>query len=86
MSNVTDPSFVNHLWYGRIYLDPKHPLDQPLELIYSLDDNGMIGAKINNPLIKKEITIDLTKRKLEDAIDLELLETSESKIEDFIIN
>ena len=38
MSNETDPSFVNHLWYGRIYLDPKHPLDQPLELIYSLDD------------------------------------------------
>ena len=86
MSNVTDPDFVSTIWNGRIYLDPKHPLDQPLELIYSLDDNGMIRAKINNPLIKKEITIDLTKQKIEDGIDLELLETSESKIEDFIID
>ena len=85
-SNETDPDFVSVIWYGRIHLDSKHPLDQPLELIYSLDSNGMIHAKINNPLIKKEITIDLTKRKLEDAIDLELLETSETNIKDFIID
>ena len=85
-SNVTNPDFVNIIWYGRIHLDSKHPLDQPLDLTYSLDNNNMIHAKLNNPLIKKEITIDLTKQKIEDGIDLELLETSESKIEDFIID
>ena len=70
-----NPAFANHVWYGKIILDSKHPLDLPVELICSYDVNGFMHLKIINPFTKNETAvteIDIVKNS-EDVIDLKLL-------------
>ena len=51
----TNPRFTSTIWSELIHLDSDYPIDKPLQLIYSLDRNQVLGVKIINLLTNKEI-------------------------------